>query len=126
METKTRERILEAAASLFYTQGYRVVGVDKIIADSGMAKMTFYKHFPSKDDLIAAYLQNTTEGFWRWMGSCSNTQTPKRVCSPCLLPLKSSLRVQLARAVLLPMPQVNSRITTTPLMRLQKPINNVC
>jgi AcrR family transcriptional regulator len=66
-EPKPRERILETAANLFYAQGYRAVGVDKIIADSGVAKMTFYKHFPSKDDLIAAYLQNATEGFWRWM-----------------------------------------------------------
>jgi AcrR family transcriptional regulator len=66
-EAKPRERILETAASLFYTQGYRAVGVDKIIADSGVAKMTFYKHFPSKDDLIAAYLQNATDGFWRWI-----------------------------------------------------------
>jgi AcrR family transcriptional regulator len=66
-QPKPRERILETAASLFYSQGYRAVGVDKIIADSGVAKMTFYKHFSSKDDLIAAYLQNATEGFWRWM-----------------------------------------------------------
>jgi AcrR family transcriptional regulator len=66
-EPRPRERILETAGNLFYTQGYRAVGVDKIIADSGVAKMTFYKHFPSKDDLIVAYLQNATDGFWRWM-----------------------------------------------------------
>ena len=52
---KPRERILETAANLFYANGYRAVGIDRIIAESGVAKMSFYRHFPSKDDLIAAY-----------------------------------------------------------------------
>jgi AcrR family transcriptional regulator len=51
-----RERILETAFRLFYARGLRAVGVDTIIAESGVAKATFYKHFPAKDDLIAAYL----------------------------------------------------------------------
>ena len=51
-----RERILEAAFRLFYARGIRAVGVDLIIAESGVAKATFYKHFPSKDDLVVAYL----------------------------------------------------------------------
>jgi AcrR family transcriptional regulator len=50
-----RERILEAAACLFYQDGIHAVGVDTIIAESGVAKMTLYCHFPSKDDLIVAY-----------------------------------------------------------------------
>lgn len=51
-----RDRILETASRLFYARGLRAVGVDTIIAESGVAKATFYKHFPAKDDLIAAYL----------------------------------------------------------------------
>ena len=51
-----RARILETATRLFYARGLRAVGVDTIIAESGVAKATFYKHFPSKDDLITAYL----------------------------------------------------------------------
>jgi len=51
-----RERILGAATRLFYARGMRAVGVDSIIAESQVAKATFYKHFPSKDDLVTAYL----------------------------------------------------------------------
>jgi AcrR family transcriptional regulator len=51
-----RERILQTASSLFYRDGYRATGIDKVIADSGVAKATFYKHFPSKDDLIVAWI----------------------------------------------------------------------
>jgi AcrR family transcriptional regulator len=51
-----RERILDAAFRLFYARGIRAVGVDLIIAESGVAKATFYKHFPAKDDLVLAYL----------------------------------------------------------------------
>lgn len=59
-----REQILQTAAQLFYREGFRAVGVDRIIAESGVAKMTLYKHFPSKDDLIVAYLERANEGFW--------------------------------------------------------------
>jgi AcrR family transcriptional regulator len=52
-----KERILETADRLFYLQGIRAVGVDTIAAEIGISKRTLYNHFPSKDDLIAAYLQ---------------------------------------------------------------------
>jgi AcrR family transcriptional regulator len=58
-----RERILEAAFALFYARGIRAVGVDLIIAESGVAKATFYKHFPAKDDLVVAYLDKV-DGVW--------------------------------------------------------------
>ncbi len=71
---KPRERILETAATLFYAQGYRAIGVDRLIADSGVAKMTFYKHFPSKDDLIAAYLQRSADNFFKWLESITKDE----------------------------------------------------
>jgi AcrR family transcriptional regulator len=58
-----RERILATAFELFYARGIRAVGIDLIIARSGVAKATFYKHFPSKDDLVLAYLDKV-DGVW--------------------------------------------------------------
>ena len=51
------ERILETADRLFYLRGIRAVGVDTIAAEIGISKRTLYNHFPSKNELIAAYLE---------------------------------------------------------------------
>ena len=51
-----KERILETTDRLFYLRGIRAVGVDAIAAEIGISKRTLYNHFPSKDELIAAYL----------------------------------------------------------------------
>ena len=56
-----RERIIEAATQLFYAQGIRAVSAEKIIAQVGITKVTFYRHFPSKDDLIVAYLERRAQ-----------------------------------------------------------------
>ena len=64
-----RERIIQTANTLFYEHGYRAIGVDRLITESGVAKMTFYKHFPSKDDLIRAYLEGASQYFWDWINS---------------------------------------------------------
>jgi AcrR family transcriptional regulator len=61
-----RERILQTATELFYRDGYGAVGVDMIIARAGVAKTTLYRHFPSKDALIVAYLERSNERFWAW------------------------------------------------------------
>ena len=52
----TRERILEVAAELFYAQGVRAVGMSQVIDAAGCGKNLLYRHFPSKGDLVAAYL----------------------------------------------------------------------
>lgn len=59
-----RERILLTAHGLFYRDGIRATGVDRVIAESGVAKVTFYRHFPSKNELIQAFLTYRHE---RWM-----------------------------------------------------------
>lgn len=60
---QAREKILATAFRLFYAQGLRAAGIDTIIAESGVAKATFYKYFPAKDDLILAYLERV-DGVW--------------------------------------------------------------
>ncbi|MBP2706990.1 TetR/AcrR family transcriptional regulator [Microbispora sp. RL4-1S] len=52
-----RRRILDTAAALFYAEGIRAVGIDRIITEAGVAKATFYHHFPTKDLLVVAYLE---------------------------------------------------------------------
>lgn len=51
-----RERLLDTAADLFSAHGIRAVPVDRIVQESGVSKMTLYRHFPAKDDLVAATL----------------------------------------------------------------------
>jgi AcrR family transcriptional regulator len=63
-----RERILDTAYELFSRHGTRAVGVDRIIAECGIAKMTLYRNFPSKDDLILAFLDRRDELWTRaWL-----------------------------------------------------------
>jgi AcrR family transcriptional regulator len=52
-----RAGLLDAAWRLFYRDGYHAVGIDTVLAEAGVAKMTLYKHFPSKEDLIGAVLE---------------------------------------------------------------------
>jgi AcrR family transcriptional regulator len=53
-----KQRLLDTADRLFYREGFRAVGIDRLIAEAGVAKMTLYTYFPSKDDLIVAVLQH--------------------------------------------------------------------
>ncbi|MBE9029840.1 TetR/AcrR family transcriptional regulator [filamentous cyanobacterium LEGE 11480] len=61
-----RDRILAKASELFYQEGTQNVGIDRIIAESGVAKMSLYNHFKSKDALIAAWLQQRDEQWRTW------------------------------------------------------------
>lgn len=57
-KSTARDRIVETAEQLFYAEGVRAVGIDRIIAEADVAKMTLYNHFASKDDLILAVLEH--------------------------------------------------------------------
>jgi len=63
---ETRARILAAASTLFYAQGIRATSADRVIAEVGITKVTFYRHFRTKSDLVVAYLeaQGTLEREW--------------------------------------------------------------
>lgn len=60
---RAKDRILDVAYRLFYQDGIRATGIDRIIAESGVAKMSFYRNFKSKADLVAAYL-NVRHDWW--------------------------------------------------------------
>jgi AcrR family transcriptional regulator len=62
MAVQTRQRLIEAAKRRFYHDGFRNVGIDAILADVGISKAAFYKHFESKDDLMIAVLEDV-DGF---------------------------------------------------------------
>jgi AcrR family transcriptional regulator len=72
-----RQRILETADRLFYQDGIRAVGIDRIIAEANVAKMSLYKHFPSKDDLILATLQYREERLNEFISAAFATHLAK-------------------------------------------------
>jgi AcrR family transcriptional regulator len=59
--SEARQRLLATAVRIFYSEGIHSVGVDRIIAEAKVTRATFYRHFPSKDDLILAYLREIHE-----------------------------------------------------------------
>jgi AcrR family transcriptional regulator len=61
-----RERILLTAHDLFYRDGIRATGIDRVIAESGVTKVTFYRHFPSKNDLIREFLEYRHRRWMEW------------------------------------------------------------
>jgi len=63
---RVRDRIFETACNLFYRHGIRAVGVDSIATEAGTNKMSFYRAFPSKDDLVAEYLQDQQREYFAW------------------------------------------------------------
>jgi AcrR family transcriptional regulator len=61
---QVRARILETASRLFYQHSVRAVGVDLVVEKAGVAKTSLYRHFGTKDDLVAAFLKREDEDFW--------------------------------------------------------------
>jgi AcrR family transcriptional regulator len=74
-----RERILEAAYDLFSRHGIRAVGIDAIVEQSGVARMTLYRHFPSKDALVLAFLELREE---RWTKDWLQHDVEQRSADP--------------------------------------------
>ncbi|MGI8887192.1 MAG: TetR/AcrR family transcriptional regulator [Gaiellaceae bacterium] len=74
-----RERILDTAYELFSRNGIRAVGVDRIIAESGVAKMTLYRHFGSKDELVLEFLRRREQ---RWTQEWLQAEVEQRADDP--------------------------------------------
>lgn len=64
--TNAHDRILHTAHRLFYAHGIRATGIDRVIAEAGVTKVTFYRHFPSKNELILAYLALRHARWMNW------------------------------------------------------------
>jgi len=64
-----RDALLDAALKLFAREGFHAVGIDRILAEAGVAKMTLYKHFASKQALIVAALARKAESFFAWLAA---------------------------------------------------------
>ncbi|MGZ4999150.1 MAG: TetR/AcrR family transcriptional regulator [Methylomonas sp.] len=74
MAKNLRQRLLDAATELFYSQGIKATGIDAIVKLAGTNKMTLYNHFPSKDELVIAFLQKRDEDFTSWFAEQLNSK----------------------------------------------------
>lgn len=73
---RARLQALNVASSLFYKKGVRAVGMEEIVETSGIAKTTIYRHFPTKDALIEAFLEKEDAEFWQqWDEAVANAAT---------------------------------------------------
>ncbi|CAI1687279.1 Uncharacterized HTH-type transcriptional regulator yxaF [Serratia quinivorans] len=84
-----RQRILLTAHDLFYRDGIRATGIDRIISESGVAKVTFYRHFPSKNELIEAFLAYRHDQWLSWFSRSLEQHATRRgdvmlALVPCL------------------------------------------
>lgn len=80
MAMSRKDHLVETALDLFYRHGFHATGIDRILAESGVAKMTLYKHFSSKDDLILAVLRLRDERFREWFQAAveSRARSPRK------------------------------------------------
>ncbi|GAB3659745.1 TetR/AcrR family transcriptional regulator [Actinocorallia lasiicapitis] len=76
-----RERLLETAARLFYAEGIHALGVDRLVTEARVTRATFYRHFPSKDDLVLAYLGHHDRLIRGGIKAAVTGQEPRRALS---------------------------------------------
>lgn len=75
---RARAQALAVASELFYRCGVRAVGMEQIVELSGIAKTTIYRHFPTKDALIEAFLEKEDQEFWaQWENVIENSESPR-------------------------------------------------
>jgi AcrR family transcriptional regulator len=78
--SEARSRLLGTAFDLFYSDGIRAVGIDRVIAEANVTRATLYRHFPSKDDLIVAYLTGADQAIRARIETVrANTADPEEV-----------------------------------------------
>src|SRR5258707_8892950 len=67
-EPSAHARLIETATELFYQEGIRAIGIDTVVARSGVSKSSLYRTFASKEELIAAFAEEENRRFLRWWG----------------------------------------------------------
>jgi AcrR family transcriptional regulator len=72
-----RDRLLETARRLFYTEGIHTVPVDRLVTEANVTRATFYRHFPAKEDLVEAYLRATDAELRAMVGKALDQGTPR-------------------------------------------------
>ncbi len=82
MVSKKRDHLVSIALDLFSQHGYRATGIDTILAESGVARMTLYNHFKSKDELIIATLKKRDDEFMQWLDDAIKRYTPHQQGDP--------------------------------------------
>lgn len=75
--SETREHVLAVAHDLFYADGIRQTGVDRIVAAAGIGPTTLYRLFGSKDRLVAAYVEREAAAYLQWMSEVIDGKTPR-------------------------------------------------
>ncbi|MBE1577518.1 TetR/AcrR family transcriptional regulator [Amycolatopsis roodepoortensis] len=70
-------RLLETASRLFYAEGIHAVGVERLVSEAAVTRATFYRHYPTKDDLVAAYLSTTSEQIRAGVGAATQGKPPR-------------------------------------------------
>ena len=89
-QSQARERLLRTASALFYAEGVHRVGVDRVVTAASVTRATFYRHFPSKEDLVVAYLRGVHEATRAYVGPAPGTEllvrltdaTAEQLCRP--------------------------------------------
>ncbi len=85
--TTRRNHLVATALRLFCERGFRATGIDRVLAESGVAKKTLYNHFRSKDELIVATLQKRDEDFLAKMRTAIARLTPQQEGDPRMAPV---------------------------------------
>jgi AcrR family transcriptional regulator len=74
--SEARQRLLDTASGIFYRDGIHSVGVDRVIAEAGVTRATFYRHFPGKEDLVQAYLEAEDQSLRAQFAAASELELP--------------------------------------------------
>jgi AcrR family transcriptional regulator len=82
--SKPRERLLETARRLFYTEGIHTVPVDRLVTEADVTRATFYRHFPAKEDLVEAYLRATDADLRAMVAEALDRGTPQQSAAALL------------------------------------------